>query len=194
MNKELQNNWYVVVKNFIPKERAYYLARELHHFVIERGLQGDTQVEKSACVHNFLYFLELLCEKTPEVSELAGTIVLPTYTYGRIYFPEAELLPHTDRDSCEISLSVNLYGGAQWPFLIQKADQTIVSVDLNVGDAILYLGCIAAHARDKWLPPASDYYAQVFLHYVQSRGHRGRSYFDSYRPEVEANLLRQGLI
>ena len=88
-------------------------------------------------------FLELLTEKTPEVSRAIEEHVLPTYTYARIYKNGAILKPHMDRDACEISLTVHLDGDMGWPIFVQTPDGSDVEVILEPGDALVYLGCEA---------------------------------------------------
>ena len=65
---------------------------------VEKGLEGDNQVPQSESVYNYLPFLEILCQKCPEVSIAIGETVLPTYTYARVYKNGATLEGHTDRD------------------------------------------------------------------------------------------------
>jgi uncharacterized protein YceK len=45
---------------------------------------------------------------------------LPTYTYARVYTPGAILSRHTDRDACEISITLNLNQDTKWPIWIKK--------------------------------------------------------------------------
>ena len=118
----------------------------------------------------------MLCEKTPEVSSLLEETVLPTYSYARVYKEGSILEKHTDRDACEISLTLHLDGDFPWPIWIETPQQEKKFVSLNPGDAMLYLGRIAPHWRDEY---KGNYYSQVFLHYVKSRGECSYAYFDN---------------
>jgi hypothetical protein len=178
MNQTLVDNNYLVVPGFIDLARAESLLQEF--FVLERegGWEKDSQAPNSPAIYNFKPFLELLCEKTSEISSLLGESVLPTYCYARMYKGPETLVRHMDRAACEISLTLHLGGDAKWPIFIQKPDGTEVSVILNPGDAMLYLGCTAAHWREQYTGAS---YSQVFLHYVRSNGPNAWAYFDKRR-------------
>lgn len=177
MNTELKNNNFLVVRNFISEERSKNLAKEFKKFCKKNPEEcsPDTQIPNTPAKYNYISFLELLCEKTPEVSEIIGETVLPTYTYSRIYKKNDVLEKHTDRDACEVSLTVHLDGDKDWEIFVQTPDKKEIPINLNCGDALFYLGCDAPHWREKYTGKS---YAQVFLHYVKSRGSRTLSYFD----------------
>ncbi|NBR25776.1 MAG: hypothetical protein EBU08_18755 [Micrococcales bacterium] len=174
MTPYLVNNNYLILREFIPKERAVSLAAEFREHS-KSITHRDEQAPSSPAIYNHISFLELLCEVTPKVSEAVGTVVLPTYSYARVYTNGEILARHRDRPSCEISLTLHLSGDDAWPIYIQGANQTEVGVELSPGDAMIYLGCVADHWRDKF---AGSWYAQVFLHYVNSRGNCANYYFD----------------
>ena len=177
-NSLLENN-YLIIKKFIDPSRASDLARSFKQYSEEHRLNGDDQAPFSASCYNYIDFLELLTEKTKEVSDAVGETVLPTYSYARVYRQGDELKVHKDRGSCEISLTINLQGGEEWPIWIKRPDGESVFVSLQPGDAMIYLGCEAEHWRD---PIPCDEYIQVFLHYVKSRGTNFINYFDRLSP------------
>jgi Rps23 Pro-64 3,4-dihydroxylase Tpa1-like proline 4-hydroxylase len=180
MNKKLIEDNYIVLSNFISKERSSELSFEFLKYSKENNLEGDSQAPNSFSAYNYVPFLELLCEKTPEVSSAIGEIVLPTYSYARVYKNGSELVKHTDRDACEVSLTLHLHGDSTWPIWIETPSGEQRSVDLNPGDAMVYLGRNAPHWREKY---NGEYYTQVFLHYVRSRGDCAYTYFDKLREE-----------
>jgi Rps23 Pro-64 3,4-dihydroxylase Tpa1-like proline 4-hydroxylase len=184
MEKHLSENNYLVVKQFIDPQRARDLADSFKKHADASDLPGDRQAPFSASCYNYIDFLELLTEKTKEVSEFVGETVLPTYSYARVYRQGDDLKIHKDRGSCEISLTVNLQGGSDWPIWIKRPDGESVSVCLEPGDAMIYLGCEAEHWRD---PIPCDEYVQVFLHYVRSRGVNFSNYFDrqNFQPLID---------
>lgn len=175
MNKDLLSNNYLVVKNFIEKNRAIKLSKEFKLCDSFFNFSGDPQAPNSSAVYNYLPALEILCEKTPEVSNIIDETVLPTYAYSRVYKRGSELLRHLDRDACEISITLHLDGDSTWPIWIETPTGEKSSVELNPGDAMIYLGKIAPHWRE---PYTGEYYSQVFLHYVKSRGSCSYAYFD----------------
>lgn len=192
MDKKLIENNYIVLPNFISKERSSDLSFDFLKYCKENNLEGDAQAPDSFSSYNYIPFLELLCEKTPEVSSAIGEVVLPTYTYARVYKNESELLRHTDRDACEISLTLHLHGDSKWPIWIETPSGEQRSVDLNPGDAMVYLGRTAPHWREKY---EGEYYTQVFLHYVRSRGDCAYAYFDKLRedtkPKSESEIVEE---
>ena len=175
MNKKLLEDNYIVLKNFISNERSTDLSFEFLKYCKENNLEGDEQAPNSYSAYNYISFLELLCEKTPEVSLAIGETVLPTYAYSRVYRNGSELVRHTDRDACEISLTLHLHGDSPWPIWIETPSGENRCVELNPGDAMVYLGKVAPHWRDCY---QGEYYSQVFLHYVRSRGDCSYAYFD----------------
>lgn len=194
MNKELIENNYIVLPNFISKERSENLSIEFLNYCKENNLLGDEQAPNSYSKYNYTPFLELLCEKTPEISSAIGEVVLPTYSYARVYKNQSELTPHQDRDACEISLTLHLNGDSVWPIWIETPSGEKRSVSLNPGDAMIYLGRIASHWR---YPYNGEYYTQVFLHYVRSRGDCSYTYFDKLnetsKPTIEEPVTEENL-
>lgn len=181
MNQQLIENNYLVIKNFIDVERAAALCAEFKDHCENNNLPGDSQVENSHAAYNYMSFLELLAEKTPEVSRAIEEPVLPTYTYARIYKNGNVLERHQDRDACEISLTVHLDGDMGWGIWIEKPNGEPEEVHLEPGDALLYLGCEAPHWREEF---TGNYYGQAFLHYVKSRGERAYAFFDNDKTSV----------
>lgn len=176
MNKDLEHNNFIIVPSFISKERAQVLEKQFFELEKAGGCIKDEQSPLSSSAHNYAPFLELLCEKTYEVNNLVGEAVLPTYTYARIYKTGEFLKKHKDRPACEISLTVHLGGDAPWDLAIEKPNGQEVTVSLSLGDAMLYLGCVANHGRAGHFTGKN--YSQVFLHYVRSNGHNAWAFFD----------------
>jgi len=185
MNKSLTENNYIYIPNFISEAASKVMSRNFKKYCEDNKIYGDPQVPTSSSEYNFIDFLELLCEKTPVVSQIIGETVLPTYSFARVYKDGSVLERHRDRDACEVSLTIHLEGDQEWPIYIQTPDGEEVELNLNPGDAMLYLGCVSDHWRNQFL---GREYVQVFLHYVRSRGERSYAYFDNKRnPEPKKN-------
>lgn len=182
MNQQLINNNYLHVSNFISIQEADDLAK----WMIKQEELGNLQEDPrhdiglyGKAVYNGIPFVNLLVKKVLEVNKLCGEDVLPTYAYSIIYKERSKLIRHTDRDSCEISLSISLQKSEiPWPLWIQKPNKEEVSFNLEPGDAVLYLGCEAEHWRDEL---KSGSLVQVFLHYVLTNGPRSHAFFDIKR-------------
>jgi hypothetical protein len=160
---------YLKVPNFLVPTRAQALARMVENHPLGR----DVQCSSLGDVYNHPALLEVLCEKVPVVSKLIGEPVLPTYTFARAYTKGSVLVRHSDRPSCEISLTVNLDCSKVWPIWIAspKGD---ASVPLAPGEAMLYHG-FTDHWRQKY---TGKFCTQAFLHYVRARGPYSQFYFD----------------
>lgn len=167
MNSQLQENNYLIIRNFISSERAQDYAAQFKEYAVSRNLEGDHQVPDSHSFYNFIPFLKLVVEKVEEAGSYAGETLLPICSYSRVYRHGNVLKRHKDRPGCEISLTMNLSGDAPWPIWVQKPNGEEVSVDLNPGDALMYLGFAADHWRDEF---TGNEYIQVFMHYVNANG------------------------
>jgi hypothetical protein len=105
----------------------------------------------------------LLLLKQKFIEEAVGEKLLPTYSYWRMYTKYATLDKHTDRPSCEVSVTTNLGNcGVDWPILMGDKE-----VNILPGDAVIYFGPKIEHGRDEFL---GDWAAQCFLHYVYKDG------------------------
>lgn len=181
MRQELEQNNFLFVSNFISQERAQSLNSWLLNERDSGRLIDDPRANYGLfgkAYQDAVPFLELLCEKVNEISNLIGEAVLPTYSFCMVYGPESQLIRHLDRPACEISLTVHLDGDAEWPIYIKKPSGEAVPFKLNPGDAVIYLGCTAEHWREKFI---GQYYSQVFLHYVRSKGPNAWAYFDKIK-------------
>lgn len=135
-----------------------------------------------------LYFLWGL---TPTISRIVGRDLLPTYDFFRIYRQGDVCQVHSDRYSCEHSLSLTLdySDDIVWDLEIGKdevepsaridedfGDAAFSSVRMQVGDALLYNGVTHRHGRVQ--PNPNAWSAHLFLHWVDSAGPHREHAFD----------------
>jgi hypothetical protein len=179
MNDTLLKNNFLYVPQFICPESAEILALKFKEDSENENLPGDGQAWNSGTCYNYTPALEILCDKTPQISDLVDHTVIPTYTYGRVYRKGSVLEKHTDRPACEISATVHLGGDIPWSIWVEDPNRKNRCISLNPGDALIYLGCIAPHWRDEY---HGEWYSQIFLHYVRSGGPCSDCYFDKYKP------------
>jgi hypothetical protein len=175
MRSEIIQNNYFYAPAFIENSEATRLAQEFKQHCVKFNLQGDPQAPNSHAMYDFMPFLRLLVDKVPEVSALLGEKVLPTYTYARVYKEGSELFRHRDRPACEISLTLNLSKDVNWPIHFQRPDNSETSIELEPGDAVMYLGCQSDHWRNKF---EGQECVQLFMHYVRAYGTKSWAYFD----------------
>lgn len=175
MNLEIVQNNYLLVPGFIAPEQASFLAKDFQEYCEKFKLQGDPQVPNASAMYNYVPHVRLLVEKISGVSDLLGEKVLPTCTYARVYRASAELLRHRDRPACEVSLTINLSKDSDWPICFQRPDGSETCVELQPGDAAMYLGCQSDHWREKF---TGNEHTQLFMHYVRSNGPMSWAFFD----------------
>ena len=129
---------------------------------------GDSDVPNSPRAYGDP-FVELLLEQLlPRIEESSGARLFPTYSYFRVYLNGAELRRHTDRPSCEISVTANLGYDSEgtWPIFLE-VDGKPKAFSLAPGDALLYKGIDLPHWREQFDGQRA---VQVFLHYVDQDG------------------------
>lgn len=110
----------------------------------------------------------LLMDLLPVAEEVSRLKLFPTYSYFRVYHRGDVLDKHTDRPSCEISLSLCLGYEAErpWPLMVE-GPQGVSSIELAPGDGLLYRGIECPHWRESM---DGERAVQVFLHYVDQNG------------------------
>lgn len=165
--------------NFLTAQEADDLAQWMFREEASGRLQKDDRVDYNILGMrsiNGLPFIKILVDKIPHVSELCGEKVLPTYVFSIIYKNKSSLVPHKDRDACEISFTVNLSKDHDWPICLKKPNGESVCIELSPGDAVMYMGCEAEH----WRPGnfEGQNFVQTFLHYVLADGERAYTFFD----------------
>jgi hypothetical protein len=176
----------IFIKEFIPKSFAFYLAN--YFDILEKNGRlnesGDQQVEQSKTIYGDPAFDNVMSMCCDGLSQLIQINLLPTYTYGRIYLKDSELLPHKDRVECEHSVSLCLYPDEKinWPicFQLNNEEHDMINFELEPGDAVVYRGNELIHWRDKFL---GERHYQLFMHYVDAQGSFKDCLFDT-RPNL----------
>ena len=173
---------YRVIRGYLPSEEAIQYGKDLISHVDNRGTPTAANIVGDAYdEYNYPEHVAILSEKVAELNGILGEKVLPTYCFSRVYKDGGYLERHTDRESCEVSLSIHLWGDEEWTFWIKNLAGEEVGVVLQPGDAILYDGPTAEHWRDVY---KGKNYAQLFTHYVYLNGEYKNNYFDN----VDHNL------
>jgi len=125
----------------------------------------DNQIPNTPAFYNDLAMKNLLCYLLPDMEKHTGVGLIPTYAYLRVYKIGDELKKHTDRHSCEFSVTLTLRRELNeeiWPIYLET--DTVHKVELEMGDGLIYKGIESPHWRDKF---EGSVLAQVFLHYVR---------------------------
>jgi hypothetical protein len=152
--------------------------------------------------HHYTPMLHFLWGLTPIVASLVGRELLPSYDYFRVYREGDVCRVHSDRPSCEHSLSLTLdySDGAPWDLQLGRThhpepssrvdedfgDEPYASLAMNVGDAVLYRGVNHRHGRI--LPNPNGWSAHLFLHWVDVDGPYRDHAFDGRLSPAKVNF------
>jgi hypothetical protein len=182
-------NKYVVHEKAISKDMArlgaqYAIFDALQDYKDEGGL-SNAQVPNSHSKYADPFMESLMLLLLPTVEESTGLSLHPTYSYYRLYKPGDELVPHTDRPACEISLTINLgyYYNTKdkdysWNIWIEDKE-----FKTEPGDMVIYRGVDMSHWREPFSVGQGSWQVQAFLHYVDANGPYAICQYDS-RPHV----------
>ena len=171
------------INNFLSKgelkvAQDYWLIRE-------PVLEACGQCNDSVAVYADPLSETFLKTKKHLVEKAFGEKLIPTYSFSRMYYKDGELKKHSDRPSCEVSVTLNIFADdTNWPIWFHKLDMSkptnkgsanyeedpkakSKSLITKPGSAAAYEGCEYAHWRE---PYKGEKCMQVFLHYVKENG------------------------
>ena len=173
----------LVVKNFLDPQSVDTVSRYMEYAL----KQGGMHLEEDKLVKSYARYADPLVEtilqnSLPHVEEVTGKKLFPTYSYARVYLDSGFLAPHTDRPSCEYSVTVNVACvGKPWPIHMKPKGREPMAFYLDPGDAVVYKGCEVVHWREK--ADGTEVTAQFMLHYVDQEG-----------PYVDQKFDRRGML
>jgi hypothetical protein len=149
--QQLQENNYVLVKNFITKDMAQYLydytllkSKAIKTMILRGflpwdnflgnfhnvGSDGQAQVPDSFSMYGDFAMETLLNNSTKKMEQITGLGLCPTSSMQRIYEYGQELPRHKDRESCEVSATVclgydhsNAPNGYDWGLYVEKSGE-----------------------------------------------------------------------
>lgn len=106
---------------------------------------------------------DALLQSKKQIFEKASNLeLIETYSFWRLYKQFSSLEKHVDRESCEVTVSVNIKADCEWPLFIDNE-----RIIIKPGDGVLYFGGKLEHWREEY---DGDYSLQVFFHYVLKNG------------------------
>lgn len=185
-----KKNKYLVVKNALAKDwcnfvHNYYNLKfsAVHHLKIDLkqylpefmgNIGSDDQSDSYFYNYGDMLGDSLLYYLNKPMSEATNLNLIPTYSYMRIYKKGAILKKHIDRSSCEISATLNISGGENWPIYVAplKEKKKKNKIILNPGDLLIYRGMELNHWRDEFKQQSC---IQIFLHYNDQNGPYGKT-------------------
>lgn len=158
---------------FLKHELDTEFATRPVHFDEGRGLVKMIYRPKPALFvfERLHYFLE----------RYLNTKLYPTYWFTTQYYNKSYMAAHTDREACEVSVSLNVHQDNPWHLKVKDKTGKKHSLATPPGDAVLYNGIECEHWRT---PYAGQNYTQLFLHYVKQSGKYSRYRYDSHSEGV----------
>mgnify|MGYP003631341298 CR=1 FL=1 len=181
MSNSFQDEGYVAVDSLLDTPTVTTFSKYFEN-KIRRGEWKENFDREEVGDSRYGYYSDpllevLLLRCLSTIEESAGLELEPTYSYARVYQGGEELLPHTDRPSCEVSASINIaVVGGIWPIWVQYKDNEPIKFLLSPGDAVVYKGCEAMHWRTRL--PKEQLNVQLMLHYVDKNGPKVQYKFD----------------
>jgi hypothetical protein len=164
LKEQFDKNGYAVLQNVFSKKMCKSLTDHMFDLFKQNKLSKDNQCPISDSIRNEPEFNVLVDPLSKVIGKFTQTLLIPTFTYSRIYRPGEELKRHIDRPQCEVSATLTLgYDSSDaWPIFFNEN-----KVTLNVGDLAVYKGCDVEH----WRPIFNgNWHVQVFIHYVDLNG------------------------
>ena len=147
----------------------------------------ENQVHGSLARYNVPMYKQLHYSIRKAVERELGMDLIPTYFYDRFYYVGQQLMRHSDRPACEVSVTLQISTNSDkpWPIWFERPDGSESYVIMKSGDAAVYKGCEREHWRDPLESKYSKvenlwrtfrkkeddtYHHQIFLHYVNAQG------------------------
>ena len=174
MNNEFEEKGYKLVDLNLGFEDL--MVRSFEECVRVNKLQPLLSDTSGVSIHSIDIMMESLASivhreyLTSIIEKETDLELIPTYCYTRKYFQGSILGSHTDKSSCEISLTYCI-SGPEWE--INMGDNTLIT---KIGNGVIYKGCEIPHGRSK---SSSGEVIQVFSHWVISDGVKSNRAYDN---------------
>ena len=209
---DYKKNGYATIRGLVPPEVAAMLLQQMQIDLKAAGKSFETfaklhPLSKQHTIdisgHFYRPLTTFLWGMTPIIADITGADLLPSYNYFRIYHKDDICRVHSDRPSCEHSVSLTLAysDDVAWPLEVGSqpvsgegpcfddfGDEPFSSVEMQPGDAVLYRGMDLRHGRIK--PNPNTWSAHLFLFWVERDGNFKQHAFDAQR--LRSELERVG--
>ena len=190
MTKFSELGWYYLPKIITKEEAIKIKYQNLCGFIDEFGsLKGhwDDQRGRVLTTYTPPSCTFIMHRVKPILEEALGEELIPTYWFSTTYHNRGWMNCHTDRPSCEVSVTMNICGDAEWPIKLKDLSGKRREVVTPVGDGVAYLGTIVPHWRSPLRTHDNDRFMQLFLHYVRKNGQYAEYAYD--KDQRPYNLL-----
>ena len=204
---DYKEDGYTTIRGLIPSEVASLLFKQIQIDLTSAGQSfasyaqtHQLSMQPTVDISGHLYrpLTTFLWGLTPIIGQLTGADLLPSYDYFRLYQKDDICRVHSDRPSCEHSVSLTLAYSDDLPWPLQVGsrrvnaegpchddfgDEPFCSVEMQPGDAVLYRGIDLRHGRTQ--PNPNRWSAHVFLFWVERGGQFEQHAFDVQRLKSE---------
>jgi hypothetical protein len=184
---EFDQNKFAVLRNFFNIKHVERMAKRMMFLKQTNNLIFDRQCPLSSSIYADTVNSEYQELYRNKLETLIGYSLYPTYNYCRIYSPKEVLERHSDRPSCEISITAtldyNTFDDDPWDLYVEPD----IKIKLYPGDALVYKGCEIEHWREKFI---GVYQTQVFMHYVDANGPYAECKYD-FRSNLSASSFEK---
>jgi hypothetical protein len=209
---DYEKDGYTTIRGLIPPEVASNLFKQVQFDLAAAGKSFQTfaklnNISRHESVdisgHFYRPLMTFLWGLTPIMSEITGADLLPSYDYFRIYQKDDICRVHSDRPSCEhsVSLTIAYSDGLPWalevgsrrvseegPYFENFGDEPHSAIEMQPGDAVLYRGMNLRHGRTT--PNPNQWSAHLFLFWVERGGEFEQHAFDVQRLKSELERVR----
>ena len=166
----IEEDGYLVIREAIPFDIVDFVADELS-LIYKTGkdtLMSDDLMPSVFTRPNLACTEVLMLKLLDTIQARVEVELCPTYSYMRYYEKGQKMVPHTDREACEYSITANIWNEKEpWPIWFSHPKGYPAQVDLHPGDLIIYKGCEITHWREV---NTVGKVIQTFLHYVDING------------------------
>lgn len=168
--EEFKKKGYTLVKNAVDRELVDFITQYALFDEMQDFTPDPAQVVGAHAKYADPVMETLLLKMHKIIEKNTGLKVHPTYSFYRVYRPGDELVPHKDRPSCEVSITISLgydylNSDYKWPIFVDGT-----ACVLEPGDLVCYRGVDLEHWREKFTAPEGSWHVQAFLHYVDIDG------------------------
>jgi len=197
-----KDNGYLIIENLCdPKDLCFPVPKKRGEIRYHGSLDNSTYIEISPQVpgsfsrYSYPKYKQIHSRIRLILQDILGEELYNTYYYDRFYFRGQRLIRHTDRDACEISVSVQVNSNLLFPWSlgVKNLKGEEIAINLEDGWGVVYMGCDVEHWRDP-LPSRytkfgrfmnnilrredDSYWHQIFFHYVRANGFRTHYAYD----------------
>jgi hypothetical protein len=181
MSKFVRRGWYYLPDIITPEEAINIKYQNLCGAINDLGsLNGHWDPERGRVLTCYAppSCTFVMKRIQPVLENLLEEELLPTYWFSTTYHKGGWMNCHTDRPSCEVSVTMNICGDAPWPIKLKDKTGKNQAVVTPVGHGVAYLGTEVEHWRSPLRTHENDRFMQLFLHFVRKNGQYADYAFD----------------